>query len=139
MKNVLNKELNFNVFKNHGLRSLAKRLLERNPIERFSAIEAFNELNKIKIGVNLNKNISKTLNESPKKFVKNPNYESASEKLKSAAKSNFNRKFKGIFINDSNKNEEDENSDDNSIEKEKNNNNKKNNNEIRILIKKKNK
>ena len=142
MKNVLNKELNFNVFKNLGLRSLAKHLLERNPKERFSAIEAFNELNKIKIGVNLNKNISKTLNESPKKFVNSPNFEPASEKMKFAAKSNFNRKFKGIFkhmnndMNDSNKNEEDEKSDDNSIEKEKDN---KNNNEIRILIKKKNK
>ena len=149
MSNVLNKELNFNVFKNNGFRALAQHLLERNPKERFSAIEAFNELNKIKIGVNLNKNISKTLNESPKKFVKCSNiYESSSEKKKFIAKSSFNRKFRGILkhmnnYNDNafNKNEEDEeNSDDNSFEKEKNNNkNKKKNNEIRILIKKKNK
>lgn len=148
MNNVLNKELNFNVFKNYGLRSLAQRLLERNPKERFSAIEAFNELNKIKIGVNLNKNISKTLNESPKKFVKSPDiYQSSPEKMKFSAKSNINRKFRGIFthmnsdINDFNKNEQDEeNSDNNSIDKEKNSNkNQKKNNEIRILIKKKNK
>ena len=128
---------------------IQEHLLERNPKERFSAIEAFNELNKIKIGVNLNKNISKTLNESPKKFEKCSNiYESSSEKKKFIAKSSFNRKFRGILkhmnnYNDNafNKNEEDEEiSDDNSFEKEKNNNkNKKKNNEIRILIKKKNK
>ena len=149
MNNVINKELNFSVFKNFGLRTLAQGLLKRNPKERYSAIEAFNELNKIKIGVNINKNISKTINESPKKFLKSPNLnlcESSSEKIKFSAKSNFNRKFKGIFkhmnkeLNDYNKNEDnEENSDDHSNEKENNHNNKKKDNEIRILIKKKNK
>ena len=147
MNNVLNKKLDFNVFENYGLRLLAKRLLERNPKERYSAIQAFDELNKIKIGVNLNKRLSKTKNESPKRVIKNNiEYEATNEKAKYSAKSSFSNKFKGIFkrmnyqINNNKSEEEEEKSDDNTNEKEKNNNKSKiKNNEIRIMIKKKNK
>ena len=156
MNNVLNKELDFNVFTNYGLRLLAQRLLERNPNNRYSAIEAFNELGRIKRGININKKIIKTINETPKKIIKSSiTYESPpNEKVKYSAKSSFNHKFKGIFkcnifpIKDNNKSgdeEEEEKSERNSYEKydkekiyEKNKNKKKEN-EIRILIKKKNK
>ena len=149
MNNVLNKKLDFNVFTNYGLRLIAQRLLEPNPDQRYSAMEAFNELNRVKSGIN-NRLISNTINESPKKLIKNPiMYEDLNEKKK-FARSSFHNRFKGIFKNmnptkiDFNKNRDD---DDISEEKEKekehdnnnNNNNKKNNYEIRITIKKKNK
>ena len=149
MNNVLNKQLDFNVFTNYGLRLIAQKLLEPNPRQRYSAMEAFNELNRVKRGVN-NRLISNTINESPKKLIKNPiMYEDLNER-KNFAKSSFHNRFKGIFKNinptriDFNKNRENNNI---SEEKEKehdnnnnnNNNNKKNNYEIRITIKKKNK
>jgi len=149
MNNVLNKQLDFNVFTNYGLRLIAQKLLEPNPRQRYSAMEAFNELNRVKRGVN-NRLISNTINESPKKLIKNPiMYEDLNER-KNFAKSSFHNRFKGIFKNinptriDFNKNRENDNI---SEEKEKehdnnnnnNNNNKKNNYEIRITIKKKNK
>ena len=154
MDNVLNKELDFNVFTNYGLRLLAQRLLERNPNNRYSAIEAFNELGRIKRGININMRISKTINETPKKIKGSIAYESSNEKVKYSAKSSFSHKFKGIFkykispIKDYNKSddeEEEKKSEQNSCEKYekekkyKNNKNKKKENEIRILIKKKNK
>ena len=143
MNNVLNKQLDFNVFTNYGLRSIAQRLLEPDPKQRYSAMEAFDELNRVKRGIN-NRVISNAINESPQKLIKNPiMYEDLNGKKK-LAKSSFHNRFKGIFKNinptriDFNKNGED---DDISEEKEKdhginNNNNKKNNNEIRIKIKK---
>jgi len=143
MNNVLNKKLDFNVFTNYGLRLIAQRLLEPNPNYRYSAIEAFDELNRIKRGIN-NRVISNTINESPKRKVKNPiMYEDLNERNK-LPKSSFHHRFKGIFKNinptriDFNKNGED---DEISEEKEKDNKNKinKKNNEIRITIKKKNK
>ena len=144
MNNVLTKELDFNIFQNYGLRLLAQHLLEPNPKERYSAIEAFNELKIIKKNIILNKRISKTINESPKKIAKSPIiFEGSNEKFKYSVKSSFNSKFKRIFkntkLNDFNKSDdEEENSDDNSNEKKRSNNIKKDN-EIRILIKKKNK
>jgi hypothetical protein len=143
MNNVLNKQLDFNVFTNYGLRIIAQRLLEPDPKQRYSAMEAFNELNRIKRGIN-NRVIS-NINQSPKKSIKNPIMcEDLNEKK--IAKSSFHNRFKGIFKNmnpiriDFNKNGED-----NVISEEKekdydnNYNNKKKNNEIRITIKKKNK
>ena len=144
MNNVLNKELDFNIFQNYGLRLLAQHLLERNPKERYSAIEAFNELNKIKKGIILNKRISKTINESPKKVIKSPmKYEASNNKFKFSAKSSskFKRIFKNNKLNEFIKNDDDdeeEKRDDNSCEKDINKYKKKHN-EIRILIKKKNK
>ena len=143
MNNVLNKELDFNVFTNYGLRLIAQKLLEKDPTNRYSAIQAFDELSRIKRGLNTNKKISKTINESPKKFMKSPiAYESSNEKEKYLAKSSFSHKFKGFFkfrVSDirGEEEEEEKRSDDNSCDKEKNNKNIKNN-EIRILIKKKN-
>ena len=52
MNNVLNKKLDFNVFTNYGLRLIAQRLLEPDPKQRYSAMEAFDELNRIKRGIN---------------------------------------------------------------------------------------
>jgi serine/threonine protein kinase len=144
--NVINKKLDFNVFKNYGLRLLAQHLLDRDPKERYSAMEAFNELNKIKTGTCLNKKISRTLNKSPMKVIKEQKiHETPSNKnVKYSAKSSFG-KFKGIFkdinyeLNDDNKNEEDKKSGDSEKEKkDKDKNKKKDNNEIRIFIKKKN-
>ena len=144
--NVINKKLDFNVFKNYGLRILAQHLLDRDPKERYSAMEAFNELNKIKTGACLNKKISRTINESPMKIIKKQKiHETPSNKnIKYSAKSSFG-KFKGIFkdinneLNDDNKNEEDKKSGDSEKEKkDKDKNKKKDNNEIRIFIKKKN-
>ena len=146
MNNVLNKELDFNVFQNYGLRLLAQHLLERNPKERYSALEALDELNRIKGSINNNKKIIKIINESPIKVLKKQNiYDFSEEKIKNSAKSNYSHKFKGIFknknnnnnISDFNKNEKREKNDD-FVEKDKYSNKKKDN-EIRILIKKKNK
>ena len=138
MNNVLNKELDFNVFKNYGLRLLAQKLLEKDPNNRYSAVEAFAELSRIKRGINMNKRVAKTINESPKKLMKNPIvFESSNEKEKYLAKSSFNHKFKGIFklrICEIKGEEEEEKIDENSLEKDKN---KKKDNEIRIVIKKK--
>ena len=144
MNNVLNKELDFNIFQNYGLRLLAQHLLERSPKERYSAIEAFNELNKNKKSIILNKRISKTINESPKKVIKSPmKYEASNNKFKFSAKSSskFKRIFKNNKLNEFIKNDDDdeeEKRDDNSCEKDINKYKKKDN-EIRILIKKKNK
>jgi serine/threonine protein kinase len=138
MNNVLNKELDFNVFKNYGLRLLAQKLLEKDPNNRYSAVEAFDELSGIKRGINMNKRVAKTINESPKKLMKNPIvFESSNEKEKYLAKSSFNHKFKGIFkfrVSEIKGEEEEEKIDENPLEKDKN---KKKDNEIRILIKKK--
>ena len=138
MNNVLNKELDFNVFKNYGLRLLAQKLLEKDPNNRYSAVEAFAELSRIKRGINMNKRVAKTINESPKKLMKNPIvFESSNEKEKYLAKSSFNHKFKGIFklrVCEIKGEEEEEKIDENSLEKDKN---KKKDNEIRIVIKKK--
>ena len=150
MNNVLNKELDFNVFTNYGLRLLAQKLLERNPKERYSAMEAFDELNRVKRGIYMNRRFSKTINESPKKIIKcSIMNEDINSKVKHNAKSSFAYRYKGIFksVNpkkiDFNKNEsEEEKSDDTPEGNEKNsenNKNKKKGNEIRIMIKKKNK
>ena len=128
------------------LRLLAQHLLERNPKERYSALEALDELNRIKGSINNNKKIIKIINESPRKVLKKQNiYDFSEEKIKNSAKSNYSHKFKGIFknknnnnnISDFNKNEKREKNDD-FVEKDKYSNKKKDN-EIRILIKKKNK
>ena len=142
MNNVLNKELDFNIFENYGLRLLAQRLLERNPTERYSAMEAFNELNKLK-NIFLNKQLSQKISDSKKKISVSPILsEDSNKRKKYLAKSNINHKFKGNFkdirehLNESSE-ENSEKNDDNSFEKKKND--KKKNNEIRIMIKKKNK
>ena len=143
MNNVLNKQLDFNVFTNYGLRLIAQRLLEPDPKQRYSAMEAFDELNRVKRGIN-NRVISNTKNESPQKLIKNPiMYEDLNGKKK-LAKSSFHHRFKGIFKNinptriDFNKNGEDEEEKEKDFDINNNDNNKKkNNNEIRIKIKKK--
>ena len=45
---VLHKEINFSVFDNTNLKMLAMHLLERDPDKRFSALQAYDELKKIK-------------------------------------------------------------------------------------------
>ena len=96
MNNVLNKQLDFNVFTNYGLRLIAQRLLEPDPKQRYSAMEAFDELNRVKRGIN-NRVTSNKINESPKKLIKNPiMYEDLNEKKK-FARSSFHNRFKGIF------------------------------------------
>ena len=136
--NVINKKIDFNVFKNYGLRLLAQHLLNRDPKERYSAMEAFNELNKIKAGIYLNKRVSRTLNESPMKVIRGPKMNEIpfKEKIKYSAKSSFG-KFKGIFKNINNELDEEDNKSEDSDKNTKDKNKKKDNNEIRILIKKK--
>lgn len=62
MQRVLNQEIDFMTIKHLGLRQLTQHLLERNPQKRISALEALEELNKIKLGINLC--VSKTIKES---------------------------------------------------------------------------
>ena len=141
MNKVLNKELDFNIFENYGLRLLAKKLLERNPNKRYSAIEAFDELNKIK-NIYLNKQLSQIIKPQIKFLESSIESENSNKKMKYLASSSINHKFKRIF-NDINNHldepceEKEEKNDDNSIDKKEKN--KMNNNEIRIMIKKKNK
>ena len=99
---LLNQEIDFMAIKHLGLRKLVQGLLERNPNKRLSALEALEELNKIKKGGNLY--ISKSMKESPIKLKRVPSvFENDLEK-------NIFSKSKHFFIyrnetmNDLNKN-----------------------------------
>ena len=99
---ILNQEIDFMAIKHLGLRKLVQGLLERNPNKRLSALEALEELNKIKKGGNLY--MSKSMKESPIKLKRIPSvFENDLEK-------NISSKSKHFFIyrnetmNDLNKN-----------------------------------
>ena len=140
---VLNKEIDFSVFKNEKIRLLAKHLLERDPDKRASALEAYDELIKIKNNSNsfcleqktkmIKCNTKQKINKSPISFknintVKENNINKKEIKVCCA---NFEKDIKIIFSekeNNYNSKIDEEN------EKEKINNN---NNVISITIKKK--
>lgn len=115
--------------------------MERNPNKRYSAIEAFDELNKIK-NIYLNKQLSQIIKPQIKFLQSSIVSENSNKKMKYFPNPSINHKFKRIF-NDTNNHldepseEKEEKNDDNSIDKKEKS--KMNNNEIRIMIKKKNK
>ena len=95
MQCILNQKIDFTVINNLGLRQLTQRLLEREPIKRFSALEAFEELNKIKNGGNLF--VSKTMKEPPVQLKRIPTvFEAEIEKKTSTKLAN---KFKKYILN----------------------------------------
>ena len=100
--NILNKKIDFMMIKHLGLRKLAQELLERDPNKRLTALEALEELNKIKKGGNLY--ISKTMKESPIKLKRIPSV------FQNDIEKNISSKSKHFFIyrnetmNDLNKN-----------------------------------
>jgi serine/threonine protein kinase len=147
MQKILNQYIDFNIIKHLGLKQLTQHLLERNPHKRYSALEALEELNKIKKGVNLC--VSKTMKEDGIKLNRIPSvFEGEVEKK---ATNHFGNKFKNILnrnetMNNLNKKieENDTNNENNEDISEfieykniSNNNNIINSNEIRIEIKKK--
>ena len=146
VQKILNQYIDFNVIKHLGLKQLTQHLLERNPHKRYSALEALEELNKIKKGVNLF--VSKTMNEDGIKLKRIPTvFEGEGEKKpinnlgnkfknllnRNETMNNLNKKFEE---NDTN-NENNENISEFSKYKYISNNNIINSNEIKIEIKKK--
>ena len=95
MQCVLNQKIDFMVIQNLGLRQLTQGLLEKDPIKRLSALEAFEELNKIKNGGNLY--VSKTMKEPPVQLKRIPTvFEGEVEKKTSTKLAN---KFKNYILN----------------------------------------
>ena len=150
MQRILNQHIDFNIIDNYGLRQLTQHLLERNPHKRYSALEALEELNKIKSGVNLC--VSKTMKETPVTLKRIPTVFEGEVDRKTSTK--LGNKFKNIYnrnetMNNLNKKIEEndtnnENNEDISDFSEfnnvsKNNNEIINNNEIKIVIMKKKK
>ena len=144
MNKILNQYIDFNVITHLGLRQLTQHLLERNPHKRYSALEALEELNKMKSGINLF--VSKTMKESTTQLKRIPTVFEGEKETKVSKK--FVDKFKNILNRNETmnnlykKNEEnDTNNDDISEFKDINNisqdNNIINNNELKIEIKKK--
>ena len=149
MQKILNQYIDFNVIKHFGLRQLTQHLLERNPFKRYSALEALDELNNIKKGVNLF--LSKTMKETPPTLKRIPTVFEGEEEKKPRTK--LGNKFKNIFNRNETMNIVNKKSEENDTNNENNenisefsefnnvsnNNNTINNNEIKIEIKKKRK
>ena len=149
MQKILNQYIDFNVIKHFGLRQLTQHLLERNPFKRYSALEALDELNKIKKGVNLF--LSKTMKETPPTLKRIPTVFEGEEEKKPRTK--LGNKFKNIFNRNETMNIVNKKSEENDTNNENNenisefsefnnvsnNSNTINNNEIKIEIKKKRK
>ena len=95
MDKILNYKIDFFIIKHLGLRQLAQGLLERNPNKRYSALEALDELNKIKKGLNLY--TSKTMKESPFKFKRIPTV--FEEEITKKPSVKFMNKFKNYILN----------------------------------------
>ena len=150
MQKILNQFIDFNIIENYGLRQLTQHLLERNPHKRYSALEALEELNKIKSGVNLC--VSKTMKETPVTLKRIPSVFEGEVNRKTSTK--LGNKFKNIYNrnetmnNLNNKIEENDTNNENNEDisefsefnnVSKNNNDIINNNEIKIVIMKKKK
>ena len=143
---VLNKEINFDVFTNLKMRLLAKHLMERDPNKRASALEAYDELIEIKNNNDIFKteqkaktfksNIKQKINKSPMKF-KNANTLKEDDLRKKegrfcSVKGKFDNNIKRLFPEKEDDN--DKSKEDKEDEKEKKTNNI---NVINITIKKK--
>ena len=148
MQKILNQYIDFNVIKHLGLKQLTQHLLERNPHKRYSALEALEELNKIKKGVNLC--VSKTMKEDGIKLKRIPSvFEGEVEKKatnhfgnkfilnRNETMNNLNKKIEENDTNNENNEDISDFSEFNNVSK--NNNEIINNNEIKIVIMKKKK
>jgi serine/threonine protein kinase len=93
MQRILNQHIDFSIIDNYGLRQLTQHLLERNPHKRYSALEALEELNKIKSGVNLC--VSKTMKETPVTLKRIPTVFEGEVDRKTSTK--LGNKFKNIY------------------------------------------
>ena len=108
---VLHKEINFDVFDNTKLKNLAIHLLERDPEKRFSALEAYDELKKIKnYQVNIFNSDIKPKKDETSIFLKNVNNvkdKNRKESRLSSVKSKFGNNIKSLFKGNNDVKEED--------------------------------
>ena len=98
---VLNKEINFDVFDNTKLKKLAMNLLERDPEKRFSALQAYDELKKIKNNQSyiFNSDVKQIIDKNPiiLQIVNSEKDKNRKESRLSSVKSKFGNNVKNLF------------------------------------------
>ena len=98
---VLNKEINFDVFDNTKLKKLAMNLLERDPEKRFSALQAYDELKKIKNNQSyiFNSDVKQIIDKNPMilQIVNSEKDKNRKKSRLSSDKSKFGNNVKNLF------------------------------------------